>query len=321
MRTFTYGTCIVLICTAARVADGHGTPILVGQSGGVLTAGGGLADGVGFAPQVFVEDDEDGDPLPPATLPNVGPVLLWQIPGYNISGLNDSASISIEVLARPVKDTNPIEERILWYWNPLTQEVEPAEADFYLLGTGMRYTTLSPDETTPPPFLMASTLTGQQNFHNHGLLSYALDNDSTPADGAYGFFARLISNQYSPSDAFLIVVNNGVAYEQMVTAALAINAAAAEPEMLPGDFNHDGVVDSADYVMWRKASGIGDDYAIWVENFGRSFGAGSIELNVPFVDVANVPEPVALQLMVALSVALYAAVTFRCRLTKRDSRR
>lgn len=42
---------------------------------------------------------------------------------------------------------------------------------------------------------------------------------------------------------------------------------------LPGDYNDDGVVDAADYVVWRRDPGShgGDDgYDVWVRNFGRT---------------------------------------------------
>jgi hypothetical protein len=171
--------------------------------------------------------------------------------------------------------------------------VEPAGFNLYLLGTGMRYTTLTPDDTAaPPPFLLAASLSGQQNFHNHGLLSYALDNDSPPAAGAYGFFARLNSNQYSNSDPFLIVINHGVEYKQMVPAALAINAAAAE---LEGDFNHDGKVDAADYVVWRKTIMTAPAFEAWRANFGNGIGGGSGESS----STTSVPEPDNVVLLMA----------------------
>jgi len=61
---------------------------------------------------------------------------------------------------------------------------------------------------------------------------------------------------------------------------------------LLGDYNRDGIVDSADYVTWRRtlntsvapfsgADGNGDgtvtsaDYSIWRANFGRAHGGGS----------------------------------------------
>jgi hypothetical protein len=280
--------CVVMFA-ASRELLAHGTPIVVAASGSELTASGGGADSEGYAPQIFVEDDEEGDPSGSVTLPNVGPVILWQVPGFNISGLNNSASLSIEVLARPVKDSTPLEHRVVWYWNPSLEEVAPSLADIHLLGTGARFTTLpSNDSVAPPPFELAATLTGQQNFHNHVLLSYGLDNDSPRPVGAYGFFARLTSNQYGASNPFLVVFNYGVDYELMVEAALAINAAAADSESLPGDYNHDGTVDAADYVMWRKPLPTDNGYLTWQNNFGRTLngGGGSEPLaNSP------VPEP------------------------------
>lgn len=45
---------------------------------------------------------------------------------------------------------------------------------------------------------------------------------------------------------------------------------------LVGDFNHDGTVDAADYVVWRKNNGGPGDYATWRANFGMtSPGGGS----------------------------------------------
>jgi hypothetical protein len=68
---------------------------------------------------------------------------------------------------------------------------------------------------------------------------------------------------------------------------------------LTGDYNHDGLVDASDYIVWRKTlgsttalsadgngSGVIDsgDYAIWKTNFGHT-GSGSLGSGV------TVPEP------------------------------
>lgn len=56
---------------------------------------------------------------------------------------------------------------------------------------------------------------------------------------------------------------------------------------LPGDFNADGLVDAADYTLWRDGLPGGQfelDRLVWRKNFGRAFGS------VP----ASVPEPTAL---------------------------
>jgi hypothetical protein len=252
-----------------------------------------LADTEGFAPQLAFEDDEEGDPQGAFTLPNVGPVVLWQIPGLDIAGLDNSASLTIEVLSRPVRDSSPLEHRVVWYWNPAFQEVRATETDIHLLGTGMRHATLDANsDVPPPPFLLASSLVGQQNFHNHGLLSYGLDNDSPPAEGAYGFFARLTSSHYEPSNPFLVLFNFGADYELVPTAALAINAAAVESS-LPGDFNLDGTVDAADYVMWRKPTLVDDEYETWQTNFGQSLPGGSGGEH----DSSAVPEPSTIALV------------------------
>jgi hypothetical protein len=82
-------------------------------------------------------------------------------------------------------------------------------------------------------------------------------------------------------------------YELELSAALLSIA-------LPGDYNRDGVVDSADYVVWRNSKGqfgsnlaadgnadsIVDlaDYAIWRANFGSIASAGRTLISV-------VPEP------------------------------
>jgi uncharacterized protein YjbI with pentapeptide repeats len=73
---------------------------------------------------------------------------------------------------------------------------------------------------------------------------------------------------------------------------------------LPGDFNHDGTVDAADYVVWRKNfSGDQTMYDAWRTNFGRTLSAGS-GLVLPSTEPlsAAVPEPTA-QLLLLLGAA------------------
>jgi hypothetical protein len=78
------------------------------------------------------------------------------------------------------------------------------------------------------------------------------------------------------------------------------------PTPLIGDFNRDGVVDAADYVVWRNASpgdtlpnddtpGIVDasDYNDWRSNFGKSGLASAASLGV-----SPVPEPALMTLLI-----------------------
>ena len=75
---------------------------------------------------------------------------------------------------------------------------------------------------------------------------------------------------------------------------------------LPGDFSLDGLVDAADYVVWRD--GLGTDYTvydydIWKSHFGRS-SSGSLT-NVS--NVAAVPEPT--DCVMALAIAATTSLT------------
>lgn len=71
---------------------------------------------------------------------------------------------------------------------------------------------------------------------------------------------------------------------------------------IPGDYNNDGVIDAADYTVWRDALGssaslpndstpgvTAEDYTVWKTNFGKSLGAGS-GVNGD-ESLASVPEP------------------------------
>lgn len=81
---------------------------------------------------------------------------------------------------------------------------------------------------------------------------------------------------------------------------------------IPGDYNRDGVVDAADYTVWRDmlgqsgsglvADGDGsgtvgeEDYAIWRENFGMGWASGDLTTGL-----SAVPEPTTL-LMFELAI-------------------
>jgi hypothetical protein len=60
---------------------------------------------------------------------------------------------------------------------------------------------------------------------------------------------------------------------------------------LPGDFNADGKVDAADYVVWRKNDGSPSGYNTWRTNFGRTSGSGA------GIGSSAVPEPCTVALL------------------------
>jgi hypothetical protein len=74
-------------------------------------------------------------------------------------------------------------------------------------------------------------------------------------------------------------------------------------DTLAGDFNNDGSVDAADYVVWRKSLGSQEDYNIWRMNFGRpSEAAAAVSLAGAS---AAVPEASSV-VLVLLAAVLYA---------------
>jgi hypothetical protein len=78
---------------------------------------------------------------------------------------------------------------------------------------------------------------------------------------------------------------------------------------LPGDYNGDGTVDAADYVVWRKGTLNGQEgYNDWRANFGRSATVGT--------GLASVPEPMAAVLIMMGCAATWTLrhkrSSFRC---------
>jgi hypothetical protein len=71
---------------------------------------------------------------------------------------------------------------------------------------------------------------------------------------------------------------------------------------LPGDFNGDGTVDAADYVVWRKNGGTPEEYATWRANFGQTAGGGA---DVEPGANAGVPEPATLLLVLSNTLAVF----------------
>ena len=120
--------------------------------------------------------------------------------------------------------------------------------------------------------------------------------DAPPAVG--NALVRLVDTG-DELDAFTLVANAPV-NTAFRGVALAPSAAVAA---VPGDYNNNGVVDAADYVLWRKGGPIqhevpgvtpgmvtSEDYTAWRQRFGNTSGSGSLS-------AASVPEPDALSLV------------------------
>lgn len=311
----------------SATALGHGHPIIVTADNNRLSVSGGVAGADhGYVDQIFVETDSSGDPQDVATFGGFGDAVYWQVPGFELQGLAEHSGLYLQAIARPAANTNPVEARTLWYWNPnsvAVDKVEPASADsrLQIRQTQSVNILLTPTTTvTPPAMKLAVPAAADMGFHNHNLARYLLP-APLPPDGAYAFFARLTSDVYAPSDPFLVVINSvGLSGSDMLAAAANINRDA----LLPGDYNHDDRVDAADYIVWRNtmnsttqlaADGSGDgvinlaDLNVWRANFGHTFGSPASRVAIgPSVPESSTVAAVAVAWLVLMWPKRHRAV-------------
>jgi hypothetical protein len=156
----------------------------------------------------------------------------------------------------------------------------------------------------------------------NGALDVSLINGFTPSAGQsfdildWGSLTGTFSSINLPSLAGL----NWNTNQLYTTGVLSVSSLG-----LPGDYNHNGTVDAADYVVWRNtlgetgadlaADGNGDDvidaddYDLWRANFGQTAGSGSA---IPSAETlsAAVPETATLVLLLSglAAIALNRAV-------------
>jgi serralysin len=183
-------------------------------------------------------------------------------------GNGRSAQQRIVVTVAPVNDNAPV------FTSP--GAVSVAE------GTTAVMTVTASDADLPPQPRTFSIVGGADqskfNIAPGGALSFITPPDfeaptDANGDNTYVVIVQASDGTFSTLQAILVTVNN-----------LA--------EQFVGDYNRNGVVDAADYVLWRNtlgsvvpptsgADGNGDgvvssaDYNVWRANFGRTFGTGS----------------------------------------------
>jgi hypothetical protein len=138
-----------------------------------------------------------------------------------------------------------------------------------------------------------------------GTLDVSLVNGFVPTVGntfdvitAAGGIQNINMIELHPSDAssFSLAV---------VGTVLRLTATAVTPPMLTGDFNNNGVVDAADYVLWRNGGTLQndptpgvqpEDFGVWRENFGKTSAGSAASL------AASVPEPASCMLALVMLI-------------------
>jgi hypothetical protein len=110
--------------------------------------------------------------------------------------------------------------------------------------------------------------------------------------GLLGTFTNVANGQrlitLDSLGSFLVHYGSGSAFNpNQVVLSSFVSA------VLPGDFNFDGKVDAADYVVWRKGLGTThtpNGFNVWRAHFGQTAGSGSSS-------AATVPEPASVWLL------------------------
>ena len=306
MKRYAFTICLPGLALLAGIANGHSNPIDLSAVSNKVIVSGGRADSAGYAPMIFADGTVEAQ-LEHLDVPGYGQVGLTDIPGFVLHSSFDAHTVfNMEIIPRPVQGTDPVEQRVLWHWSAASQSVA-------LAPNGESLVILSPyDEITlrqAPPEPRHIFVTHLEPFdmdqHVH-FLRYLLDDSPTAAPGAYGFFARFLVAPYQNPDPILVVLNNGLDEATLLTAARAINVAAADAGQLSGDFNGDGKVNAADYVLWREGAAVPNtpqNYAMWRTNFDMAGGAGA-EASA----TAAIPEPASTWLIIS---AVLWAITRR----------
>ncbi len=302
---------VLAVCLAlsnvATVSFGHGNPVNVNVIDNVLIVDGGLDMSQGFASQAW--DSHEDAALDTAS----GNRLTSTLPGYDVTGMEPSAPLQLEAISQPDYTAPGNPDRWLWYWSTSAKVTSvPGNARFdvvplFVPGGGalqMQQATLVMGPTTT----MANQIGPFMNTHAH-LLSYELRNSPVAQPGVYAFFAKLTSPGLAPSEPFLLAFRNQISVDFFEEAVTDINKAAVPP----GDFNFDGVVDAADYVVWRKTIGAAPEYQAWRENFGASSGGAGGLASATEYGATIVPEPVALQLLATVAFTFATTTSWRTR--------
>ena len=236
-------------------------------------------------------------------------------------GLPGSTDLSWDFLPMTVTNSSNALSQNLFYWNGQDSDgvpgLTPTDVAFGPL-PGPNYTLSLFDKsnakisvdganaTVPGGIIATTNSDGSLHQHRYFFLEDG-DGDSgtVPADGIYLVALRLRMPGLADSlPVFMIFGTPG--------SSVAAEDDAAVPWVqqqlnLPGDYNHDGVVDGGDYVVWRRtigqvgiglaADGDGSgavdlgDYSLWRSKFGtysrlRIAGGAASGLGI-----ASVPEP------------------------------
>jgi outer membrane protein assembly factor BamB len=145
------------------------------------------------------------------------------------------------------------------------------------------------DVSTGQELINLNGSVGPEEFFGSAL---AIDNDIAIVGAP--FYAPPRNNPYPPGSAYVFDVSRS--------------------PTLPGDFNNDGTVDAADYVVWRNGLGTSytqTDYNAWRANLGRSVAGESAVSRAVLGLAVGVPEPASIALAAVGVFSLFLLMSTR----------
>jgi hypothetical protein len=179
----------------------------------------------------------------------------------------------------------------------------PLEQSIDVIGNQINVRALIQDQHTRPNSVFLTVMTRGGAFFN--------DFGPLPA-GTYDVNAEVWLTPWPAT-------SGGYLYDQGSLQFTVTNAAASQS--LPGDYTADGIVDAADYTVWRKtlnqtgpglaADGNGNnqvdsaDYTVWRSHFGTTAASATLP------STGATPEPATLMLSVAGAALLCGAASRR----------
>ncbi len=228
----------------------------------------------------------------------------WELPPNNDNNFDDALNISQTNQAFIVKMPSSV---------PTGYETLPSSVTLYntvtgkekLLQSGVNIAPSSnPDPRTAMGLtsgntkLLLMTADGRQTGFSEGvtlaeLANYMAEYGATNAIGMDGGGSTQMAMNYYGDGSAAQLVNVPSETERLVGTSLGVFA-------LPnGDYNQNGVVDGADYVVWRDSIGGQYAYDAWRQRFGSAAGSGS-----GVAEGSSVPEPSSLFFAIIASSGL-----------------
>jgi hypothetical protein len=153
------------------------------------------------------------------------------------------------------------------------------------------------------------TISIQSYFQNNNYADYQVaGTQNLPTDGQYHDLTFVLTGLHAMQSIDAFGINLGAHTTNLLMDV--DNVQFTTVNGVPGDYNGNGVVDMADYVLWRnggplqnEVNSVGtvdaSDYDAWRARFGNTSGSGSLS-------GAAVPEPTG---VVTMFVAVVAALS------------